>query len=60
MEGNTKIKSVANQLNQAGFGVKAILFPTVPKGQERIRISLHVFNEDAEIVRLTQLINRLI
>jgi 8-amino-7-oxononanoate synthase len=60
MEGNTKIKSVANQLNQAGFGVKAILFPTVPKGQERIRISLHVFNEDAEILRLTQLINRLI
>lgn len=60
IEGNTKIKAIANQFIQAGFGVKAILFPTVPKGQERIRISLHVFNTDAEIVRLAQLINRLI
>lgn len=59
IEGNTRIKAVANTINEHGFAVKAILFPTVPKGQERIRISLHVFNTEEDIVRLAQLLNRL-
>jgi len=58
IEGNTKIKAVAKTINEHGFAVKAILFPTVPKGQERIRISLHVFNTDKEILRLVRLLNK--
>ena len=58
IQGNSRIKAIATALNQEGFGVKAILFPTVPKGKERIRISLHLFNQDAEIIDLAELINQ--
>lgn len=34
------------------FGVKVILHPTVPKGEERIRICLHSFNREQEIFSL--------
>lgn len=34
----------AEKLKEKGLAVKAILSPTVPKGQERIRICLHSFN----------------
>ena len=57
VSGNTRIKSIAQNLIEHGFGVKAILFPTVPKGEERIRISLHVFNTDEEILSLVAVIN---
>lgn len=50
--GNTAAKAKAVQLVDAGFLVKAILSPTVPKGQERIRICLHSFNTTAEITAL--------
>ncbi len=47
--GNKKAKSLAALLQQNGFAVKAILSPTVPSGQERLRISLHRFNTKVEI-----------
>ncbi|AWA31350.1 8-amino-7-oxononanoate synthase [Flavobacterium magnum] len=50
--GNEKVKAVATALQQKGFDVKAILSPTVPAGQERLRICLHSYNEDTQISRL--------
>ena len=47
--GNDSVKSVAQQLHKSGFDVKAILSPTVPEGQERLRICLHSFNTHEEI-----------
>ena len=47
--GNEKVKSIANQLHEKGFNVKAILSPTVPEGQERLRICLHSYNSVKEI-----------
>jgi len=47
-----KAKALAKNLNENGFGVKAILYPTVPKGKERIRIILHSYNSKDEIKRL--------
>jgi 8-amino-7-oxononanoate synthase len=47
--GNEKVKNIAQQLQQKGFDVKAILSPTVPEGQERLRICLHSFNSEKEI-----------
>ena len=41
--GNEKVKSVANKIQESGFNVKAILSPTVPEGQERLRICLHSY-----------------
>ena len=49
ISGNTQAKTMAKQLQGKGFGVKAILHPTVPKGEERIRICLHSFNTEQEI-----------
>ncbi|WP_426062618.1 aminotransferase class I/II-fold pyridoxal phosphate-dependent enzyme [Flavobacterium sp. DSP2-3-1] len=47
--GNEKVKTIAKQLQEKGFDVKAILSPTVPKGQERLRFCLHSYNSQVEI-----------
>ena len=47
--GNAKVKDIAKQLQEKGFDVKAILSPTVPEGQERLRICLHSYNSKEEI-----------
>jgi len=44
LPGNDCVKQLAFQLQQKGFDVKAILSPTVPEGQERLRICLHSYN----------------
>lgn len=50
--GNDNARYVANEAQRAGFDVRAILSPTVPAGQERLRICLHVFNTTSEIDQL--------
>ncbi|KAB7729321.1 aminotransferase class I/II-fold pyridoxal phosphate-dependent enzyme [Rudanella paleaurantiibacter] len=50
--GNEACRSVATRAQQAGFDVRAILSPTVPVGQERLRICLHSFNTEAQITHL--------
>jgi 8-amino-7-oxononanoate synthase len=55
--GNEKVKSIANQLQEKGFDVKAILSPTVPEGQERLRICLHSYNSKEEISELLGLLS---
>lgn len=47
--GNEKVKSIASELQEKGFDVKAILSPTVPEGQERLRFCLHYNNSEKEI-----------
>ncbi|MBS1489127.1 MAG: 8-amino-7-oxononanoate synthase [Bacteroidetes bacterium] len=47
--GNKQAKALADHLFQKGIYAKAILSPTVPAGQERIRICLHNFNTQSEI-----------
>ena len=47
--GNDRVKTIASQLQQKGFEVKAILSPTVPEGQERLRFCLHSYNSRDEI-----------
>lgn len=47
--GNEKVKKVATHLQLKGFNVKAILSPTVPEGQERLRFCLHSFNSKNEM-----------
>jgi 8-amino-7-oxononanoate synthase len=55
--GNQNVKSIANQLQEKGFDVKAILSPTVPEGQERLRFCLHSYNSAAEISEVLQLLS---
>jgi 8-amino-7-oxononanoate synthase len=55
--GNTQTRKAANYLSENNLDVKPILHPTVAKGQERLRICLHAFNNEEEIHKLCQLIN---
>ncbi|MGO4904874.1 aminotransferase class I/II-fold pyridoxal phosphate-dependent enzyme [Flavobacterium sp. W20_MBD1_R3] len=55
--GNEKVKAIANQLQEKGFDVKAILSPTVPEGQERLRFCLHSYNSQEEITEVLRLLS---
>jgi len=55
--GNENAKRVAEVAQKAGFAVKAIVFPTVAKGEERIRVCLHAFNTEAEILGVIKSLN---
>ncbi|MEO9531144.1 MAG: 8-amino-7-oxononanoate synthase [Crocinitomicaceae bacterium] len=55
--GNSNAKMLAKKVQDAGFAVKAILSPTVAKGEERLRICLHSYNTEKEIIELTNTIN---
>ncbi len=56
--GNDAVKQVANRLQAAGLDIRPILYPTVPKGSERLRIVLHAFNTPAELDKLITELNR--
>ena len=58
--GNEKVKAIANQLQKKGFDVKAILSPTVPEGQERLRFCLHSYNTKDEITEVLQLLSNFV
>lgn len=50
--GNINTRQLAARLQASGLDVRAILHPTVPKGQERLRIVLHSYNTEAELSEL--------
>ena len=52
--GNEEVKKVAADLQKNNFDVRPILYPTVPKGQERLRIVLHSFNTIEEVERMVK------
>jgi 8-amino-7-oxononanoate synthase len=54
--GNDNARRVASAAQGAGFDVRAILSPTVPVGQERLRICIHAFNTEAEMDRLVEIL----
>jgi 8-amino-7-oxononanoate synthase len=54
--GNEEVKWLAGKLQQNQLDVRAILYPTVPKGRERLRIVLHAFNTTEEVKQLTALL----
>jgi 8-amino-7-oxononanoate synthase len=58
--GNQKVKSIAHQLQNNGFDVRAILSPTVPEGQERLRFCLHAYNTHNEIKAVLQQLSQLV
>ncbi|MFN7117776.1 MAG: aminotransferase class I/II-fold pyridoxal phosphate-dependent enzyme [Saprospiraceae bacterium] len=59
-QGNDRVKAFAQAVQAAGFDVRPILHPTVPQGQERLRICIHAFNKPSEITALTNFINNYI
>jgi 8-amino-7-oxononanoate synthase len=57
--GNNHVKKIAKTLQEAGFEVKPILSPTVPKGQERLRFCLHSYNTEEAITLVIQTLKQL-
>lgn len=58
--GNENVKSIASALQQSGFDVKAILSPTVPEGQERLRFCLHSYNSKEEMTKVLTLLSNFV
>jgi len=50
--GNQEVKAAAEMLQKNGFDIRPILYPTVGKNKERLRIILHTFNTKTEIEKL--------
>ena len=48
---------VEHKIDQGGFAVKAIKAPTVPKGEERIRICIHSYNTSEQIRKILYLLS---
>jgi 8-amino-7-oxononanoate synthase len=59
VSGNANAKALAIQLQEKGFDVRPILYPTVPKGKERIRVCLHSYNSEEEVIKLAETIKAL-
>ncbi len=51
-----KVKSISTHLKTNNFDVKPILYPTVAKGMERLRICIHSFNSKNEISELLKMV----
>jgi 8-amino-7-oxononanoate synthase len=58
INGNEKVKKMASDLQKCGFDIRPILSPTVQKGKERLRICLHLFNTEEQILHLLELISK--
>ncbi|ADV48430.1 8-amino-7-oxononanoate synthase [Cellulophaga algicola DSM 14237] len=59
ISGNEKVKNLASVLQNNNFSVKAILSPTVAKGQERLRFCLHSYNTKHEIADVLKILKKL-
>jgi 8-amino-7-oxononanoate synthase len=60
IEGNTRVRAASEQLKQAGIDIRPVLYPSVPKGQERLRVVLHSYNTDPEMDQLLHSLPKLI
>lgn len=58
--GNENAKKLAQQLQDKGFDIKAILSPTVPEGQERLRFCIHSYNSEEEINQVLELLRNFV
>jgi 8-amino-7-oxononanoate synthase len=60
ISGNEKCRFVASELQKTGLDIRPIVSPTVPKGKERLRICLHEFNTEEEILRIFETLKKLL
>jgi 8-amino-7-oxononanoate synthase len=56
--GNQPARTLAGRLQAEGLDVRPILYPTVPRDGERLRIVLHSFNTTGEVHRLVGLLQK--
>jgi 8-amino-7-oxononanoate synthase len=58
VSGNEAAKSASEYLAKNGFDVRALLSPTVQKGKEILRICLHAFNTESQILQLKEFLKK--
>ncbi|MBC7407426.1 MAG: 8-amino-7-oxononanoate synthase [Arcicella sp.] len=58
ISGNEKCREVAMKLQNTGLDIRPIVSPTVPKGKERLRICMHEFNTEEEILRIFEVLKK--
>lgn len=49
LEGNENTRALTGKFLDLGMDIRPILYPSVPRGKERIRICLHAFNQKVDI-----------
>jgi 8-amino-7-oxononanoate synthase len=54
--GNMETREVAQKCREKNFDLRAVLSPTVPEGEERLRVIIHAFNHPMEIDELLSVI----
>ncbi|AWL09993.1 8-amino-7-oxononanoate synthase [Aquirufa nivalisilvae] len=54
--GNQEVRRIAQVAQEKGFGLKPIVYPTVPKEEERIRITLSALTQQKDMLDLIQLL----
>ncbi len=54
--GNETVRKISRLFIDNNFDIRAILSPTVPSGQERLRICIHSYNSQAEIEEVLRLL----
>ncbi|MFH0894945.1 MAG: 8-amino-7-oxononanoate synthase [Bacteroidota bacterium] len=59
VSGNQRVTAFAEQIQKAGYDVRAIKSPTVPRAKERLRICIHSFNSENQIAGLAEVIKKL-
>jgi len=52
VSGNERVRGLSKKLFDANLDIRPILYPTVPKGKERLRIVLHSYNTREELMHL--------
>lgn len=55
--GNAEVKKAAQTFMEHGFDVRPLLSPTVQRGQEALRICLHSFNTEKELLQCKELLS---
>jgi 8-amino-7-oxononanoate synthase len=58
ISGRDNVKRAAKSLQSIGYDVRPVLPPTVRDGEERLRISIHCFNDDRHIEALASELNK--
>ncbi|HCL84815.1 MAG TPA: 8-amino-7-oxononanoate synthase, partial [Chitinophagaceae bacterium] len=56
MPGNERVREIARELLENNLDARPILYPSVPRGEERLRITLHSFNRMEETKKLISIL----
>ena len=58
VNGNQAVRAKASHAQKMGFAIKPIVYPTVAKGKERIRITLNALSQKEDMLNLIQILEK--